>query len=72
MYKQLYDPVSGVKLEVYGMRAPSDEVYRVDAEPIIRNLSLEYRVSEDEMERRLVNSDPDNPITYRDEVFWCE
>jgi len=69
---RLYDPITGEALEVYGMRVTADEIYRSDAEPVVRNLSLEYNVDEEEMKRRLQNSDIDHPIVYRDEVFWVE
>lgn len=73
MKRILRDPITGGELKVYAMRGESDEVWEQGIEGyFIRNLASEHNVDEDEMIRRLQNSDADNPIRYRDEIFWCE
>jgi hypothetical protein len=68
----IFDPVTGDKLKIYGSKAPSDECYEVHVDALIRNIARLYMCSELEATRMLQNSDIDNPVTYYDEVFWAE
>jgi hypothetical protein len=69
---KIYDPVSDEELVVYSMRGESDEISRADTMSVIRCIASEYNIDEEEAARRLQNSDCDDPIAYRDQVFWTE
>lgn len=59
------------ELKIYSMKAPHEEVSRAHSESVIKNLAHYYGVTEAEIVERLRQSDIDNPITYYDQIFWC-
>lgn len=76
MQEKLYDPVTQEELTIFTSKGESNEVNRVGFADrtgnLINNLANYHKVNNEEMRRRLANSDCDAPITYHDEVYWCE
>lgn len=72
MINKLFDPITGAELVLYTSRGESDEVWRASVVGAVTCIAREYNIDEKEAVRRLENSDIENPITYRDEIFWVE
>lgn len=68
----LHDPITGEELVLYSARGESDDAWRADVESVITCLMPEYGINRDEAIRLLQNSDIDNPVNYRDQIFWVE
>ena len=69
---KLHDPITGEELTLMSARGDSNECWRADEHSTVLCIMHEYRIDETEARRRLQNSDVENPVVYRDQVFWCE
>lgn len=61
-----------LKYTIYCSRVNEDECGEADTERVIKCLMNHYRETEEQVIKRIENSNIDNPISMNDEVFWLD
>jgi len=72
---ELFDPVTGEKLDLYCSIGESDEKYFITeskVDEVIKKLADHHGVEEYEVVKKIENSDVYHPVELRDQVYWVE
>lgn len=72
MVDKIYDPVSGVTLQIFAYNPRTEEIYECNIPKIIADVRKEFVCTEDEAISKLAHSHINKPVVLTDVEVWAE